>query len=124
MNVFNRSRIVYGLFLTLLSVGIPLMSAAPVQAAHFSGCHKVSCLEVFTGAKNTQNRTQLVQQVSVYSMGGSGFLEIWGDGFYKSKNGSSGTWDINMWARSGTNVCGAVTLPGVPRRIACMTIKV
>lgn len=124
MRDLKKSKVVTALFFGILTVSGPLISPPTASAAYVTGCHKIACVEVFTGSKNYANRTQYVNQVTVFSTAGSGFLEIWGDGFYKSKNGSSGTWAIHKWARSGTYVCGAVTVQNVPRRVACIAIRV
>lgn len=123
MKFLQRYRVWLAGLITLLSIGGSVLPTA-AEAAQVTGCHMVACLIVYTGAKNYSNHTQLVQQVEVYSMGGSGFIEAWGQTFYRSTHGSQGVWTINQWEPSGSGVCGAVTLPGVPRRIACITISV
>jgi hypothetical protein len=101
-------------------VGI-VVPAQPASAAEVSGCHLIGCVFVNTGAKNYSNHTQSVETIS---MGGYGFLETWGNGFYQTAYGNSHTWGIGRWVASGTYVCGAVSVPGVPRRIACIYISV
>lgn len=124
MSRFDRYRSWLYVSASALLCATSLFIPQPAKAAYITGCYKISCFEVFTGSKNYTNHTQLVQHINVMSMGGSGFIEAWGDGFYRSTNGNSASWDINVWARSGTYVCGAVTVPNVPRRVACMAIKV
>ena len=91
-----------------------------------SGCHLTVCIDVWTGAKNYSNHTQFLQAIDVTALASASKLEAWADGYYGAVyNTQSLTFWVNRWVRSGTYVCGAATIRGVPdRRIACVYISV
>lgn len=109
-----------------LAIAAPASGKQQRSADLVEGCHMIVCIDAYTGSKNYSSHTQYLQAVEVFGGSSSGYLEVWGDGFYKKfyYTTDSGIVYINRWVRSGTNVCGAATEPGVPRRIACITIRV
>jgi hypothetical protein len=110
---------------SLLYLQPAAQAAAKPRNATVQGCHLIACITVYTGSKNYGNHTQWVSGIEVTSLGGNGHLEAWTQNFY---NQSWGTGDvyyaINRWVATGNYVCGAVTVPGVDRRIACIGISV
>ena len=109
------------------SLGALAVAAEPASAAIVRGCTSGFCIDVDTGSKNYSNHTQWVGWVYAYP-GGNGFsrIEVWADGFYQAKPGNAGQWFyVGRWVRSGTYVCGAVTIAvNGSRKIPCIAIRV
>lgn len=140
----RHNRLLLTIVLGLALLAVPSQASADAWGNDFCataayGASKV-CVSGYMGRKNTSNKTQWIGKVRVHTTcgactsGGVKMLEAWGDGFYKSISYSSNssrtinrdeTWTVNLWLRSGTNVCGAWTFFSMyPRAIACFTIKV
>lgn len=92
----------------------------------FWGLSQQTCVTGVMGEKDYARHREWVGNVDVKSPNaGPGFLEIWGDGFYKSRdNATEANWDINKFVASGTNICGAGTDKDGFREIVCFKISV
>jgi hypothetical protein len=106
----------------------PLASASVASSASVINCGgQTVCVVVNTGAKNTSNHTQLISSIEVDGAW-SGLLEAWigngptGVAWYASARGQNKTWYPNVWAKSGSGVCGALTASG--RQVSCISISV
>lgn len=84
------------------------------------------CVNARMGEKDFANHREWVGNVeAVTPDAGPQFLEIWGDGFYKSQaDATDANWDINKFVTSDTNICAAATDGEGFRSIACFHISV
>ena len=98
--------------LTLIMFASVFATSGPAALA-VSGCtgYPTTCVWAGTGTKNVSNRTQYLGQVSgSASTQDRGYIEVWGDGFYKvASNTTYAVWTINTWVRSGTYICARFT---------------
>ena len=126
------------LALGLAAGGVAAVESAAPQAAHaeysktigscrgaFWGLKQEVCVVGIMGEKNPWLGKEWVRNVEVSTPdSGNGFLEVWGDGFYKSVgNGDEWSWNIDKWVDTGTNICGASTDSAGSREIACFRIN-
>jgi hypothetical protein len=125
----------------VMTFSTTLASSSPASAQTVRGCAQSwsewvgTCVTVVTGSKNAGNRTQWVSSVTVNAprearvVNRPGRLEAWagngptGVAWYRSANGLSITWSVNMWIKNGSGICGAFPSGG-SRSIACITIRV
>jgi hypothetical protein len=119
----------------VLALGLCFLSVAPSQAG-VSGCAGAGwgmisqevCIQVDTGGKNYNNRTQYVGSLQVFDPNQvAGTIDAWGDGFY-FRDGSGSNyhrrWSVNRWVRSGTNICGRIADKWGSSKTACIAIRV
>jgi hypothetical protein len=94
-----------------------------------------TCISVVTGGKNASAHTQWVSNITVTApreareANARSLMEAWagngpsGVAWYRSGNGLTFTWDINMWIKTDSGICGSYTWSNGSRSIACITIK-
>jgi hypothetical protein len=133
--IAGRTALVMG----LAAGGLTTVETSAPDAAHaeyrktngscrgaFFGIKQEVCVVGTMGEKNPWLGKEWVHGVTVKTPdSGNGFLEIWGDGFYKSMpDGDDYHWEINKWVSTDTNICGASTDKENRRAIACFRISV
>lgn len=81
------------------------------------------CILLDSGQKDALTHSQYINGVTGSGDGTSTFMDMWGDGFYYSWQGTKAHRDVHRWLRSGTNVCVREIDHEGQAEIVCMAIK-